>query len=130
MKTINTDNLVFPISEQLANLLATLAKDTDSYGVTINFRDEDYSADAGGYHPVEVRLERHRDQWRINYLTEFAYVGAGYFAELAKAINFDFGCGLFQTTYGVFAIEAGMTCSPCRSPISLVITLRTYLPSM
>ena len=26
--------------------------------VTLNFRDPDYSPEAGGFHPVEVRLEK------------------------------------------------------------------------
>ncbi|TVP09305.1 MULTISPECIES: DUF2787 family protein [Shewanella] len=104
MKAINTD-LPVRISEPFANLLASIVKDVDGHAVTLNFRDESYSAEAGGYRPVEIRLEWHSEQWQINYITEFCYVGTGHFAELAKAIDFDFGSGIFQTNFGVFAIE-------------------------
>ena len=61
--------------------------------VTINFRDPSYSADAGGYHPVEVRITVNG---AISYVTDFSYVGIGPFAELVKEIDFDFGLRSFQ----------------------------------
>lgn len=106
MLTINTD-LPLPVSDTFATKLAELVKDIDSYSVTINFRDENYSAENGGFHPVEIRLEHHRDHWRLCYITEFCYVGTGYFAELTKAIDFDFSYSAFQTLYGYFPIRAG-----------------------
>ncbi|MDF0533064.1 DUF2787 family protein [Shewanella sp. A32] len=96
-----------PIGEVFATKLAELVKNIEGYGVTLNFRDEDYNAETGGFHPVEIRLERHREQWRICYITEFCYVGSGYFAELAKAIDFDIGCDTFQTAFGCFPIRTG-----------------------
>lgn len=45
-----------------------------SNGVTINFRDPSYSADAGGFHPVEIRLEYAlaTSMWQVCYITDFA----------------------------------------------------------
>lgn len=91
--------------------LADLISDYETASVvTINFRDPNYSADLGGFHPVEVRLEKeanaeHGDQWRICYITDFSFVGVGYMAELAKELDFDFDNGIFQHLIGVTPIE-------------------------
>lgn len=72
------------ISKKLVNLLQQeLDKsDTDvSAGVTLNFRDPDYSAESGGYHPVEIAVD---GEGRILYITDFAYFGIGPFAELDR----------------------------------------------
>ncbi|WP_088210563.1 DUF2787 family protein [Shewanella sp. Shew256] len=62
-----------------------------SHGVTINFRDPSYSADAGGFHPVEIRLEYSQatSMWQVCYITDFAYQGR-YYPELEKDIDFNF----------------------------------------
>ncbi len=51
------------------------------------FRDTDYSAERGGYHPVEIRLIKKDDQWYFDYITDFAYMGRVY-PELEKEIDF------------------------------------------
>lgn len=56
--------------------------------ITFNFRDSQYSTTQGGYHPVEIRAERHQDLWHISYITDFSYVG-NVFPELEKEIDFD-----------------------------------------
>lgn len=55
------------------------------YALTFNFRDPNYSAEKGGYHPVELRLEKHDDHWELIYITDFSY--QGYPAELEKEID-------------------------------------------
>ncbi|MCG9698023.1 DUF2787 domain-containing protein [Shewanella sp. Isolate11] len=57
--------------------------------VTFNFHDPDYSAEEGGYHPVEINLYRHGDSWQLNYFTDFAYCG-GPFPELEKEMDVQF----------------------------------------
>ncbi len=111
MLAINT-NLPLPVTKALSEALAKLVKNIDSNYVTLNFRDPNYSAEAGGYRPVEINLVLHQQQWHINYITEFTYMGIGYFAELAKALDFDFGSNLFQTIFGVYGIEAGREIYP------------------
>ena len=75
-----------------------------SEGVTFNFRDPDYSAESGGYHPVEISVD---GEGRISYITDFAYVGIGAFAELDREIDFDFGFRVFQHMGREFPIERG-----------------------
>ena len=54
--------------------------------VTFNYRDPDYNAESGGYHPVEFNLYRQDDCWYLNYFTDFAYCG-GPFPELEKEME-------------------------------------------
>jgi hypothetical protein len=71
---INTENLPYTISPKLKNLLEQLTKDFDGGDITVNFRDPTYSAEFGGYHPVEIRISA---KGEIEYITDFAYVGLG-----------------------------------------------------
>ena len=105
---ITTDHLPLPVSQKLTDLLKEALKDKDLTGktsVTLNFRDPDYSAEKGGYHPVEIMLKRKGDAWHILYITDFCYAGIGPYAELVKDLDFDFGAGVFQTQYGYYRIE-------------------------
>jgi hypothetical protein len=52
---INTENLPYTISPTLINILEKLADCLESGSITVNFRDPTYSAEFGGYHPVEIR---------------------------------------------------------------------------
>ncbi len=59
--------------------------------ITLNFRDESYSAQTGGYHPVEIRLEKQLNQlgiphWQLIYITDFSCQGRS-FPELVKEID-------------------------------------------
>lgn len=54
--------------------------------VTLNFRDPKYSAESGGFHPVEIRLIHHADVWYFDYLTDFSYMG-GPWPELEKELD-------------------------------------------
>ncbi|MDS1867378.1 DUF2787 domain-containing protein [Vibrio parahaemolyticus] len=61
--------------------------------VTLNFRDSTYSAEAGGFHPVEISLQRTRlGKWKILYITDFAYFGSAY-PELERNVDFDIASG-------------------------------------
>ncbi|MCP4339134.1 MAG: DUF2787 domain-containing protein [Desulfobulbaceae bacterium] len=64
-----------------------------SRGAILSFKDPDYSADKGGYHPVEIAIS---SDHRILYITDFSYVGTPPFIELAKELDFDFSLQLFQ----------------------------------
>ena len=111
MKTINTD-LPLPVSPVFAKALAELVKNIDSNAVTINFRDPDYSPQTGGFHPVEIRLEKGADQWQLCYITDFCYVGYQGQWELVKELDFDFSCGVFQSISGLLVIEAAAELYP------------------
>ena len=70
-----------------------------SQALTFNFRDPDYSAEYGGYHPVEVRIERSHTCWQLIYMTDFSYQGHP-FAELAKEIDICFTRLRLTTLFG------------------------------
>lgn len=100
---IQLAGLPVPVSQQFADILikhiATIATDGLPSEVVINFRDPDYSATEGGYHPVEVRLELVNGEYHIRYITDFAFVGQGWCAELAKALDFDIENETFEMLY-------------------------------
>ncbi len=103
---IKLEGLAVPMSPMFTLYIADLlATHKNEKAVTINFRDPNYSADDGGYHPVEIRLENEDDGWRFCYITDFCYVGSGYLAELAKDLDFDFQAGVFQNLFGTYPIE-------------------------
>ncbi len=103
---IKREGLALPVSPVLALYITDLlAPYENEKSVTINFRDLSYSADDGGYHPVEIRLENDGSNWHICYITDFCYVGSGYCAELAKDLDFDFQAGIFQNLFGTYPIE-------------------------
>lgn len=104
---IKHEGLALPLSPMFALYIADLiAPYENNEAVVLNFRDPNYSADDGGYHPVEIRLENEGDAgWRFCYITDFCYVGSGSIAELAKDLDFDFDAGIFQNLYGTYPIE-------------------------
>ena len=112
---IHYEGLALPVSSTLVNHLIELLKDHDlsnSRTVAINFRDPDYSAETGGYHPVEIMLFRKGDTWHFAYITDFKYVGLGQDVELAKDLDFDFQAGVLQTLYGYYRIGEGLDIYP------------------
>ena len=86
---------VVPVSDQLKSILNKIIKESwvktsENQSLTFNFKDNSYDPETGGYHPVEIRLIKGKHGWRFDYITDFAYVGIGYMAELTKEIDFDF----------------------------------------
>lgn len=106
---IQYEGLALPISKRFADAITDLLTQHDVKGasVIINFRDPNYSAEEGGFHPVEIRLEQRDNDWHFCYITDFTYVGIGPYAELAEDLDFDFQAGIFKTLFGVFPIEQG-----------------------
>jgi hypothetical protein len=86
----------------LSNEISKADIDTNSVEnyVILNFRDPDYSAELGGYHPVEVMINA---DGTIQYITDFAYVGG----ELVKDLDFDLNQKLFQLMSHDYPIEQG-----------------------
>ncbi len=79
------------VPESLFDVIVNaITKQGESIGnaseLTINFRDKDYSAAAGGFHPVEVRLEKRGIGWELVYITDFSYQGQSD-SELVKEID-------------------------------------------
>jgi len=65
----------------------------EASSLTINFRDQSYSSESGGYHPVEIGLHKTASSsWLIQYITDFAYFGS-YYPELDRNVDFDISKG-------------------------------------
>ena len=102
---IKADGYALPIKKALINILEKEINKInceDSQSVILNFRDPTYSVTEGGYHPVEIMLN---EQGVIQYITDFAYVGSGEMAELAKELDFDFSSGLLEQMGRCYPIE-------------------------
>lgn len=82
--------LSLPVSPQfekaIFELLATQSLPEDVKAVVLNFRDPSYSADDGGYHPVEIRVYSQGQYWYLDYVTDFSYMGHVY-PELEKELD-------------------------------------------
>lgn len=85
-----------PVSNSMKLTLQRLLKskiDTSDQAITLNFRDSSYSAESGGYHPVEIRpTKASTGNWCIQYITDFAYTGRAY-PELERSVDFDIANG-------------------------------------
>ncbi len=71
----------------------------DANAITLYFRDPDYSPQRGGFHPVEVRLEKQVDHWRLVYVTDFAFHGHDS-PELIKDIDICFNSKQVYSSIG------------------------------
>ena len=88
---VHTAGYPVTVSRELVEILEHTVKQSGkniSHGVYVIFRDNSYTAETGGYHPVEIMISANGN---IQYITDFAYVG--YPPELAKEIDFDFSEG-------------------------------------
>ncbi|WP_292433681.1 DUF2787 family protein [Methylobacter sp.] len=94
------------VSQQLTIIIDQELKayDDDTWlGFIIVFQDPTYSADSGGgFHPVEIHIDA---QQRIKTVKDYAYVGQGTSAELAKELDFDFFYQQFQQKGKLYPIE-------------------------
>ncbi|MFV7360741.1 DUF2787 family protein [Citrobacter portucalensis] len=88
--TLHQPTLDLPLSGEFIALITThLAPLPDTcQGVVLNFRDPEYSAENGGWHPVEIRLIRSEQPeiWQLEYLTDFSWQGRTW-PELAKEFD-------------------------------------------
>ncbi|MCG9683451.1 DUF2787 domain-containing protein [Vibrio sp. Isolate23] len=87
------------LSEQLTAYLLSNETLTTSRYLVFNFRDKSYSADEGGFHPVEIAIcQTSTGEWGIEYITDFAYMG-NHYPELERNLDFDFRAGQFFVAY-------------------------------
>lgn len=84
--------------------LAQLSTEEHCNAITLNFRDPRYSADRGGFHPVEIRLEKQQEHWRLVYTTDFAFHGQP-FPELVKEIDICFNSKQVYSVYSGWLSE-------------------------
>ncbi|WP_447873531.1 DUF2787 family protein [Serratia fonticola] len=92
MNIIHQEGYRLPVNQKLIELLFKEMGNAPPIkqqlkAVSFIFRDSDYSAELGGYHPVEIRLIKKEERWFFDYVTDFAYMGTVY-PELEKEIDF------------------------------------------
>ena len=101
------DGYAISLQAQFADILQEIVDTNETGaagGICLNFRDPHYGPERGGFHPVEIAIGA---DGRIVYVTDFAYVGAGPFAELAKELDFDCSLVLFQMMGREFPLAQG-----------------------
>ncbi len=102
--TLETTVKPYKLHPRLIDLLNDLIEPYSSQTLTLHFKDPTYSAETGGFHPVEIMI---LPTGKLNYITDFAYVGIGPYAELEKELDFDFGLKLFGHCGHDYPLESG-----------------------
>ena len=103
--------LTLPVTKEfqqhITTLLANQVLQKITEAVVINFRDPDYSAESGGFHPVEMRFIRQDNEWYFDYVTDFSYMGRVY-PELEKEIDISWSQQyVFLAYVGDLPVNAG-----------------------
>ena len=105
--TVNPFTSITTLPLEFVALLDTLLKDTtinSSKIVALNFLDKAYSAESGGYHPVEIHVD---SGGNLLCLTDFAYCGSPPFTELGIELDWSFDQGYFRQFDDVYDLECG-----------------------
>lgn len=86
--TIHQSGLRLPVSQAFLNIMCdVLPTHLDIPSATIiHFHDPQYTAEQGGFHPIEIRLYSRPNGWHFDYLTDFSYMG-GPWPELEKELD-------------------------------------------
>lgn len=101
---------VLPLSRSFTQLLLDIVAQKPPHrhpitGLTINFRDPEYSPETGGWHPVEIRLIPAGEDWQLDYVTDFHYAGHPW-PELEKRCR----CELDATIHVAFPLWRYLSC--------------------
>ena len=93
----------FVLAPRLVNLLDGLLEDKSAEALCINFRDPNYSAEEGGFHPVEIHVA---ENGVLETVTDFAYFGMPPFQELGIELDWSFVDGYFRQFDSMYDLEA------------------------
>ncbi|MGU4971918.1 DUF2787 domain-containing protein, partial [Escherichia coli] len=74
MSAIRQEGLAMPVDQELINIIINEAGNPPPHkakitAVSLLFKDQCYSTEKGGYHPVEIRLISRNDEWYFDYIT-------------------------------------------------------------
>ena len=102
---INKDTTTVRLmAESISDDTSTGVHESSISMITLNFRDPNYGPESGGFHPVEIAIAR---KGELIYVTDFAYVGSGYFAELDRELDFDFAGQQFVHGSRAYKLQTG-----------------------
>ena len=105
--TVNPQTRITLFDPEFVSALNNLLKETTpekSSVIALNFRDPNYSATAGGYHPVEIHVDSKGD---VLSITDFAYFGTPPFVELGIELDFSFEHNYFRQFDNLYELECG-----------------------
>jgi len=105
--TVNPQTSITILPPGFVSVLDDLLKDTSldaSEIVALNFRDRTYSAENGGFHPVEIHVDSKGD---ILSITDFAYFGSPPMAELGIELDWSFENDQFRQFDNMYDLECG-----------------------
>ncbi len=95
----------------ILNQIITQTDQSEAERYTVSFNDTDYSAEHGGFRPVEIAINQTASgEWIIEYITEFAYFG-NYYPELERSVDFDISSGSWFMAYSGWS---SIDCDDCR----------------
>ncbi len=82
MNIVHQEGLAMPVDQELINIILNEAGNPPPHkakitAVSLLFKDLSYSAEKGGYHPVEIRIISRNDEWYFDYITDFHHPFAG-----------------------------------------------------
>jgi len=91
MNEIHQEGIAIPVAQELLNIILNKAGSPPPHkaritAVSLLFKNLTYSAEHGGYHPVEIRLISCNHEWYFDYITDFSYMRTVY-PELEKEID-------------------------------------------
>jgi hypothetical protein len=105
--TINPQTRITLLEPNFVSVVNDLLKDTSldtSEVIALNFRDPTYSAENGGFHPVEIHVDSKGD---ILSITDFSYFGMEPFIELGIELDWGFEHDHFRQFDSMYDLECG-----------------------
>jgi hypothetical protein len=95
------------LDPDFVSVVNDLLKDTSLNGsgiVALNFRDPKYSAEHGGYHPVEIHVDSKGD---VLCISDFSFAGIPPFVELGIELDWSFEHDYFRQFDSMYDLECG-----------------------
>ena len=93
-----------PVFVQVIDSVIHSADTPNGDGAIVNFRDPDYCAEKGGFHPVELSLSPSGD---LLYLVDFSFAGKPPFRELGIELEWNFEQETFRQFDSFYDLECG-----------------------
>ena len=105
--TVNPQTTITMLDPDFVSVVNDLLKDTTLDApeiVALNFRDPTYSAENGGYHPVEIHVDANG---KILCVTDFSFAGVPPFVELGIELDWSFEQDSFRQFDNMYDLECG-----------------------
>ena len=105
--TVNPQTTITMLDPDFVSVVNDLLKDTTLDApeiVALNFRDPTYSAENGGYHPVEIHVG---SKGEVLSITDFAFFGCPPMVELGIELDWSFEQDSFRQFDSMYDLECG-----------------------